>query len=272
MTPEAFRPVVAGVDGSPDSRAAVRWAVGEARRRQVRLRLVHGYVHPERAADALLAAAAAGIEDVPVERALVRGGPSGVLVDESATASLVVLGARGQGGFTGLRAGSVATQVAAHAHGPVVVVRHDAVPSTGPVVVGVDGSAESTAALGFAFELAAGYGRPLVAVYAWRALPTGNLGPVTVWHYDLAEATEEAARLLAEQVAGWSEKYPDLPVERQALLSFNAAETLVDASRTAGLVVVGCRGRGGFAGLLLGSVSRALVHHAHSPLAVVHLS
>src|SRR2546421_4838050 len=132
-----------------------------------------------------------------------------------------------------------------------------------PVVVGVDGSPESAAALGFAFDEASARGLPLVAVYAWRALPSENLGPVTMRHYDPDEAAQEAARLLAEQLAGWPAKYPDVSLERQAVLSFNPAETLVDASRTASLVVVGSRGRGGFAGLLLGSVSRALVPHAH---------
>jgi nucleotide-binding universal stress UspA family protein len=138
------------------------------------------------------------------------------------------------------------------------------------VVVGVDGSEQSTAALGFAFEWASGHGLPLVAVYAWRGLPTANLGPVTAWHYDPVQARQEAARLLAEQLAGWPDKYMDVSVARCEVLSFNPAETLVDASRTASLVVVGSRGRGGFAGLLLGSVSRTLVHHACGPVAVVH--
>jgi hypothetical protein len=80
---------------------------------------------------------------------------------------------------------------------------------------------------------------PLVAMYAWRALPAGNLGPVTVWHYDPDEAAQEAARLLAKQLAGWSAKYPDVPVEQRPVFSFNPAETLVDAARIASLVVAG---------------------------------
>jgi nucleotide-binding universal stress UspA family protein len=283
------RLVTVGVDGSPDSRAALAWAAREAVHRHVGLRLVHAHIPPlpdpinpypapvyqdaVHAARVLLAAEADHVSgeypELSVQRVLVAGAPAGVLVEESRTAGLLVLGARGRGGFTRLLTGSVATQVADHAHSPVVVVRHDVQPD-GPVLVGVDGSAHSSAALGFAFDYAAAHGLPLVALYAWRALPPGNLGPVTVWHYDPDQAAQEAARLLAEQLAGWSTKYPDVPVTPRPVLSFNPAETLVDASPTASLVVVGCRGRGGFAGLLLGSVSRTLVHHAHAPLAVVH--
>lgn len=288
-TQVAVRPVVVGVDGSPDSRAALVWAAREALCRSVGLRLAHGYTPPlsettnpypattyeaaVHTARALLAAnadrVAAEYPGLPVQRVFVVGAPAGVLVGESHTAGLVVLGARGRGGFPDLLTGSVATQVAAHAHCPVVVLRHDAQPD-GPILVGVDGSAHSTAALGFAYEHAAAHGRPLVALYAWRALPPDNLGPVTAWHYDPDQAREEAARLLAEQLAGWADKYPDVAVTREPVLSFNPGETLVDASRTASLVVVGCRARGGFAGLVLGSVSRTLVHHAHAPVAVVH--
>jgi nucleotide-binding universal stress UspA family protein len=294
MTTQTFRPVVAGVDGSPGSLAAVEWAAREAERRHLGLRLVHGYVQPVpyatfgypahdievevplRQVRAMLADAAAGVRrrhpDLWVESALIGGSPAGVLVRESRLGTLVVVGARGQGGFTGLLAGSVSTQLAAHAHSPVVVVRppDDEHAATRPVVVGVDGSAESTAALGFAFDAASARGVGLVAIYAWQALPTTNLGPVTRCHYDPAQARAEAARMLAEQLAGWQEKYPDVPVERRAILSFNPAETLVEASADAGLVVVGSRGLGGFTGMLLGSASRALVHHAHCTLAVVH--
>jgi nucleotide-binding universal stress UspA family protein len=282
-------PVVVGVDGSPDSRAALAWAAREAQRRHAQLRLVHGYLppipdpaHPYPAqqyqaalhrARALLAAEADRVArdhpELPVRRVVTAGVPAGILVDESRQAQLVVLGGRGCGGFTGLLTGSVATQVAAHAHCPVVVLRHDTQPD-GPILVGLDGSPPSDAALEFAFDLAAGQGRPLVALYAWRALPPGNLGPVTAWHYDPDQAREEAARLLAEQLAGWAAKHPDVRVTQRPVLSFNPADTLVDASRTASLVVVGCRGRGGFTGLLLGSTSRTLVHHAHAPVAVVH--
>jgi nucleotide-binding universal stress UspA family protein len=287
-------PVVAGIDGSPPSRAAAEWAAREAERCHLSLRLVHGQVDPApvaygypslpvdvetavRRARAMLAQVAEDVRrahrELPVQAVFTVGGPAGVLVDESRAASLVVVGTRGLGGFAGLLAGSVSTQVAAHAHCPVIVVRTGGTSEPGPeapVVVGLDGSAESTRAWQFALDVAAASEAPLVAVYAWRGLPTGNLGPTSLWHYDPDEAEEEARRLLAEQVAGAAERYPQLSIERRPVLSFNPGETLVDASRTAGLVVVGSRGRGGFTGLLLGSTSHTLVHHAHCSVAVIH--
>lgn len=287
------RPVVAGVDGSPPSLAAAEWAAREAERRQLSLRLVHGHVQtafpaglgypslpvdvetPMRHARAMLSQIAEDVcrahPEVPVQPAFIVGGSAGVLIEESHGASLLMVGSRGLGGFTGLLAGSVSTQVAAHAHSPVLVVRSDARPGPGaPVVVGIDGSAESGVALEFAFDAASAAGAALTAIYAWQALPTGNLGPTSTWHYDPAEAEREARRLVAEQLAGWSDQYPGVAVESRPVLSLNPAQTLVDAARGAGLVVVGCRGRGGFTGLLLGSTSRTLVHHAHCSVAVLH--
>jgi nucleotide-binding universal stress UspA family protein len=109
-----------------------------------------------------------------------------------------------------------------------------------------------------------------VAIYAWQALPTTNLGPINRRYHEPADAYAEADRLLAEQMAGWQEKYPDVAVERHPILTLNPAATLVEASSGASLLVVGSRGRGGFTGMLLGSTGRALVHHAHCTVAVVH--
>jgi nucleotide-binding universal stress UspA family protein len=290
-------PVVAGIDGSPQSLAAAAWAAREAERRHLGLRLVHGHVQlatpagfgypslpvdvetPIRYGRQMLAQVADDVHrdhpDLSVQTAFIVGGPAGVLVDESRAASLVVVGTRGLGGFTGLLAGSVSTQVAAHAHCPVIVVRTDGASQPGPevpVVVGLDGSAESTHALQFALDAAAAANADLMAVYAWQALPTGNLGPTTRWHYDPDEAEDEARRLLAEQLAGCAERHPQLSIEHRPVLSFNPGETLADASRTAGLVVVGSRGRGGFTGLILGSTSHTLIHHAHCSVAVIHRS
>lgn len=292
MTTNTLRPVAVGIDGSADSRAALWWAAREAAQRRSGLRLVHSCVGivpwaafdtllrqdgadgPGTAGGALLAAAAeqvtAAYPDLAVERVYTVGAPGAVLAEQSRTASLVVVGARGEGGFHGLVIGSVADDVAVHARGPLVVVRHEAPNPDGPVVVGLDGSAASSAALGFAFDVAARWTRPLHAVYAWSALPTRNLGPVTTWRADPVEAAEEAARLLAEQLAGWSQKYPDVAVRRRPTRSLGAIGTLVEESQHAGLVVVGSRGHGTLAGALLGSVSRALVRHAYGPVAVVH--
>jgi nucleotide-binding universal stress UspA family protein len=144
------------------------------------------------------------------------------------------------------------------------------VPRPGPVIVGVDGGPQTPAALAFAFEEAAVREVPLIALYAWWMLPADNLGPVRPGHYDDRQAHEEAARILAEAVAGWSQKYPDVKVEQRPVHAINPSLALIEASSHAGLVVVGCRGRGGFTGLLLGSVGRDLVGHAHAPVAVIH--
>jgi nucleotide-binding universal stress UspA family protein len=216
--------------------------------------------------------------DLTIETSVTAGDPAGVLVEESRTASLVVVGSRGLGGIRGMLAGSVSAQVAAHAHAPVIVVRPPAADDPEPdragtgVVIGVDGSPGSTAALEFAFEEAEAHGNRLVAVYAWATPPTTNLGPITDRHFDPVEAQQEADRVLAEVLAGWQEKHPDVAVERRAVYSLNPLDTLLTESRDAAVIVVGPRGRGGFAGLLLGSVSDGLVRHAHRPVAVVHLS
>jgi nucleotide-binding universal stress UspA family protein len=107
-------------------------------------------------------------------------------------------------------------------------------------------------------------------VYAWDIPPQHNLGPINRRHYDPLEAQDEAERVLAEAVGGWAEKYPDVRVTRLAIHTLTPAAVLRDAARGASLAVVGSRGHGGFAGLLLGSVSRALVSHAASSVAVVH--
>jgi nucleotide-binding universal stress UspA family protein len=182
---------------------------------------------------------------------------------------MVVLGDRGLGGFTGLLIGSVAVAVTAHAACPVVVVRGPesdlTAPLPEPVVVGVDGSSTSEAALAFAFEEASLRRVPLVAVHVWRdLLLDATLAPLLDW--DAIESDER--QVLAERLAGWSEKYPDVAVRR--LVAYDRpARALVGESGRAQLVVVGSRGRGGLHGMLLGSVSQALLHHAHCPVAVV---
>lgn len=213
---------------------------------------------------------AAGVApDLAIEQEVVTGFPVPVLTDEAARAQLVVLGDRGLGGFTGLLVGSVAVAVTTHAPCPVVVVRGptpDAPrPSDGPVVVGIDGSPTSEAAVEFAFEVADLRGVPLVAVHAWTDYEIGST-MVAVLDGEAIDADEH--RLLAERLAGWSEKYPDVPVQR-LVTRCRPARTLVEQSEYAQLVVVGSRGRGGFAGLMLGSVSHALLHHAACPVAVV---
>jgi nucleotide-binding universal stress UspA family protein len=285
------RPVVAGVDGSDSALEAVRWAAREAHRRRVPLRLVSAFgwttghhlgdpgfgtdyitVLLQKARDEVAAAAATAsglAPELAIEQEVITGFPVPVLNGEAARAQLVVLGDRGLGGFTGLLAGSVAVALTTHAPCPVVVVRGPAPgaspPLEGPVVVGIDGSPTSEAALAFAFEAADLRGVPLVAVHTWTDYQIEST-MVAVLEGDAIDADEH--RLLAERLAGWSEKFPDVPVQR-LVTRYRPARTLIGQSQHAQLVVVGSRGRGGFAGLMLGSVSHALLHHAACPVAVV---
>lgn len=279
MTP-TDTPVVVGVDGSPDSHAAVGLGAWEANRRGLPLRLVHGVLPPvaygptfsaarlngtELAqARALLDNTAAPLTDryprLAVTQAAIVQGPAGLLVDESATASLVLVGSRGHRVLTRLLSGSVSGQVAAHAHAPVLIVHeYNRVPGTGPVVVGIDGSAPASAALAFAAEEADARCVPLIAVHV---LPRHPDDPDAArWQADL---------MLASALTGWTNKYPGLVLRPCVVDGVNPAEGLREAAAGAGLLVVGCRGHGGFATLLLGSVSHALAGNAPAPVAVVH--
>jgi nucleotide-binding universal stress UspA family protein len=287
----AHRPVVVGVDGSGSGYRAVEWATAEAARRRVALRLVRGFSwttaeHPasdgSRVAhyrDQLLKVARHQVARAARVAAHVRpevetttqveiGAPLEVLESESRRAQLLVLGDRGLGGFAGLVLGSVAVGLAAHGACPVVIVRGDrggVGNEEGPVVVGIDGSPVSEAAVAFAFDAAAARGVGLVAVHAWS--PTAideSMTPFMDWD---AVAVEEDA-LLAERLAGWGQKYPQVAVRRKVVRD-GAVRVLSDASREAQLVVVGSRGRGNATGLLLGSVSHGVLHASHCPVAVV---
>ena len=289
MTITTVAPVVAGVDGSADAQLAVDLAAWEADRRHAPLRLVYGfrpvYVcgvatigydldRQVRDLDDMLIAESARVSrrypDLPVATEVVQGAPASVLLDESAAAQLVVVGSRGRGGFASLLLGSVSAQVATYATSPVIVMRPPAargtreLPGNGPVVVGVDGSTGSAAAVEFAFDEAAARGTGLIAVYVWGVMPydAGDDDP------RVEQDGPDAA--LADALAAWQDKYPEVPVSHRAVHSLVPVHTILDHSADAGLIVVGRRGRGGFAGLSLGSVGDGLVRHAKAPVAVVH--
>jgi len=287
------RPVVVGVDGSQDSLVAADLAADEAELRHRPLEIVHAFVPPFGAepwavlppppgpgtqpvvpaevlhehAERLLHDAASRIREKHPDLSMISrlrdGLPAAVLTGSSRQAELVVVGHRGRGGFPGMLAGSVAVQLAAHAACPVIVARGSAVPEA-PVVLGADGSQAARRAAVFAFDAAARYGVPVTALYAWPA--------DLAWPPELVRAgypPPEVPDLVGETLAGIADRYPGVVVRPEVHRHTAAHQALLAASANARLVVVGSRGRGGFRGLLLGSVSQALIHHAGAPVAVV---
>ena len=273
--------VLVGYDGSPDSERALRWAAREARWRGSVLTVCHACApgqaeaaagdgrasdHLQPAGDQNLAKALRFAQELmgPGQaRPLLAVGPAAhVLCEHSADADMVVVGQRGRGGLPGSLLGSTGQQVCAHARGRVVVVRGHWHPAAGyvpgPVVVGADGSAGSRAAITFAAEEAVLAAVPLLAVCALADSP-GSLGG--------AGRMQEA---FDRDVARWEKQYPELTILRQ--VTFGPPRTaLLEATSGAQLLVVGSRGWGGLKGMLLGSVSQAMLHHARCPVGVVHL-
>ncbi|MFI1466409.1 universal stress protein [Streptomyces wuyuanensis] len=284
--------VVVGVDGSESGLAAVEEAAREARWREASLRVVHAFIWarmhvplgpssygpPEgglrNMADRLVAEAveraASTAPEVEVGSVVVSGEPLTVLETESQGAELVVVGSRGMGGFVGLMVGSTAVHLSAHGRCPVLVVREPS-HAGGPVLVGVDGSPASEAAVDFAFAEAALRGSGVLALHAytpWNAPLPPPQDPSMPYANPPGAVTEAEERLLAEVLAGRRQTYPGVPVEH-AVVRGDTRKALIEASASAQILVVGARGRGGFKGLLLGSVSQAMLHHAHCPVAVV---
>ena len=290
-------PIVVGVDGSASALHAAGWAANEAARRGVPLRLVHGvdvsvYIAAdigrpsastnffevlESAGRRCLAEAAAMVRqahpqlDVAVD--LLSGHPVPLLIDLSQTARLMVLGSRGLGGFSGILAGSTAVALVTHGHCPVAVVRgrasDEAPPVQGPVVVGVDGSPASEAAIAMAFEEASWRNVDLVAVHTWIDFSSDySYAYAHQFIVDWNRIETEERELLAQRLAGWQEKYPDVTVHR-VITRDRPVHHLLEHAAEAQLLVVGSRGRGGIAGMLLGSTSQALIYHSPCPLLVV---
>lgn len=284
--------VVVGLDSSDTGRAAVEYAAELATRQHLPLRLVHTYdliqttVRPSygwtpdaetvvrRSAGRLLDEAVEVLSiaypDLQVTAVLQKGSPVKVLLDESHRAHTIVLGSRGAGGFADLMVGSTTLHVAAHASCPVVAVPNPSdndQPRHG-VVVGVDGSELSEAAIGYAFEAASEVADKLTAVHAWHD-PTRSGNGMMAIIYDPADLVQEEHLALAESLAGWQAKFPEVEVERKVVLG-HPVPALLEQAANARLLVVGCRGRGALSSLVLGSVSHGVLHRATGPVAVVH--
>jgi nucleotide-binding universal stress UspA family protein len=206
-----------------------------------------------------------------VGTSLVGGAAVPALLEEAQHARLVVLGSRGIGGWSGLMVGSVAVQVTTHAQCPAVVIPSDlrAHAHDGPtVVVGVDGSKASAKAIDFAFDQAEALHARVAAVHTWTSPFLTYAEGASMRRLDAQKIEEEAQLLVAESVAGAAAEHPDVQWTTE-LVSGSAAQALLRRSESADLVVVGSRGRGGFTGLLLGSVSQSVLHHTQCPIAIV---
>lgn len=280
-------PVVAGVDGSYAALAAVERAAAEAAAHSTSLRLVAAVEWTTYRAIGVPALGEDHLRDVLVEQArghlaaararvaalypglavgcdVVGGAAAAALERESAGAALLVVGGRGTGGFGELLLGSVALSLAAHSRCPVAVVR-DVTSTDAPVVVGVDDSPCRDDILRLGFSEAAAHGCELVVVHAWN---TAKLDPIALPLLDWTSIESEADDRVAAWTAPWEKEFPGVPV-RRVFVRDGAAGTLTTLSENACEVVVGSRRRGAVRDFLLGSVSRALVHHAKCSVLVV---
>ncbi|PZF86121.1 universal stress protein [Jiangella anatolica] len=284
--------IVVGVDGSPGSGLALDWAIAEARLRAAPLYVVYGLWLPVAAVPfgagilppsddlraygmQVLDQARQRVKDaaplVDVDTFLVVRPAAQAILDVGKNCSLVVVGTRGLGTLGALVLGSASNRVAAHATCPAVVVPPHRGPGDGAIVVGVDGSAHSDAALRFALNEADRRYAPVVAVTAirtdWLAMPifdADGLARATAAERQHAEGMTAEAVARARAATG---SRADVTVRAEA---GPAAGVVVDAGREAGLIVVGSRGRGEMRSMLLGSTSHAVLHHATRPVAVVH--
>ncbi|MCQ4363664.1 universal stress protein [Mycobacterium gordonae] len=282
--------ILVAVDGSEESDAAVKWATGEATLHRAPLTLLHvvapivvgwpvGQLYKDMPdwqqdiADSVVAHArktaldsSEGSERPEVRTEIAYANAVSTLIEASKQAQLVVVGSQGIGALGRLLLGSVSSALVQHAHCPVAVIRsgEDAEPDAGKaVVVGIDGSPASEAATALAFNEASRRGADLIALHAWS-----DVGVFPLLGMDPQDRENLGQEVLAERLAGWQEQYPDVHVER-SLVCDTPAKWLLEASERAQLVVVGSRGRGGFPGMLLGSVSSAVVHSAKVPVIVV---
>jgi nucleotide-binding universal stress UspA family protein len=283
--------VVVGYDGSEISEVAVRFAADEARMRGLDLEVLTAWDQPTvdlgmgagaaidpdlsevvAAQAAELAARGARLardSGMAASSTAVPGPAAAALVERARTADLVVVSSHGRNAVSDVLLGGVSRQVATHAACPVIVVRDGARAHS--VVVGIDDSPQAARALDFAFDEASRRAWPLRALHAWDVSVIGFDVDASTYPAGgiLDDVKDAEARLSAEVLAGHVARYPDVDVEVR-LRRGAAAGVLVEASRDAGLLVLGSRGRGGFASLLLGSVSHRVIHRSTCSVAIVH--
>jgi len=275
-------PVIAGVDGSEESLRAAEWAAREAQRRRAPLRIVSAAAVPPlmhardagrrtvadelcgESARALSQAVSRSAEVSPglaIDASLLIGPAALAVTDSGAEALMLVVGARGAGGWPALLLGSVSRYTAMNARCPVIVVREEAPSAVQPeVVVGLR-DPQDTATLAFAFDVAELRGATLVVVHSWNGLPAAAWRPT-----DPAQLAAEADWNLAEALGPWRDKYPAVPV-RQDVVHDHPARVLACYSSRADLIVIGRHGGG--AGPAVGGILHAVLSHARGPVAIV---
>jgi nucleotide-binding universal stress UspA family protein len=283
-------PVVVGYDGSSGSEGALRWAAQEARLRGMPLEVVAVWDEPvvdvglgagsitdpnlvlvlEQGARTVADEGAAMVTDVEVTAKAVPGPAAAALVELSWDAELIVTGSHSKRGMAEILLGSTSAQVATHSVCPTIVVRPKP-PTNGRLAVAIDGSESGQRALDFAFDEASRRGWKLRVVHAWEVHVVGfDVDDSTYPAGGILDEVKDAeTRLSAEILAGHRAQYPDVQIE--TLVDRGHPDKIVlGASDDCDLLVVGSRGHGGFASLLLGSVSHRVLHHAQCSVAVVH--
>lgn len=294
--------IVIGVDASPSSTSAVEWGANESEMRNVPLKLVHAVapivtaagidssieelanlsrLQDDEARQIVEEAHKVAVDAISRRRAqqvtaeVLHGAIVPALVDLSKHADMIVVGRRGRGAVARALLGSVASGLAHHAHCPVAVIHDEGAHPAHPapparIVVGIDGSSTSELATDIAFDEASRRGAELVAVHAWTDM--GPLGfPSTNWApIEWRNIEDQEKEVLSQRLCGWRERYPDVPV-RSVVVCDQPAFRLLEQARAAQLLVVGSHGRGGFPGMLLGSVSTAVVNAAQIPVIIARV-